>query len=60
MKLINYFHREGYYMDAKWLEQVKAKLEAKMAYGREQAKDLDFIPYTVKDGKWAPGNSRSS
>jgi len=42
-------------MDAKWLEQVKAKLEAKMAYGREMSKDIDFIPYTVKDGKWAPG-----
>ena len=40
-------------MDAKWLEQVKAKLEAKMAYGREMAKDIDFIPFTVKEGKWA-------
>ncbi len=42
-------------MDAKWLERVKAQLDAKMAYGRKKAQEVDFIPYTVKDGQWAPG-----
>ncbi len=43
-------------MDAKWLERVKGLLEKKMAYGREKANAVDFIPYTVQDGEWVPGS----
>ncbi len=43
-------------MDAKWLERVKELLIKKMAYGREEARKVDFLPYTVREGKWAPGN----
>ena len=42
-------------MDAKWLERVKRQLETKMAYGLEKSREIDFIPYTVKEGQWAPG-----
>ncbi len=42
-------------MDSQWINRVVGQLEAKMAYGRKKAQETDFIPYTVKDGQWAPG-----
>lgn len=36
-------------------EQVSARLRGKMPYALQKAQGLDFIPYTVKDGAWAPG-----
>lgn len=34
--------------------QVSEKLKRKMPVSLEKAKGLDFIPYTVRDGQWAP------
>ena len=38
-------------MDAKWLEQVKAKLEAKMSYGLAKANEIDFIFRVCQDAQ---------
>lgn len=38
-----------------WALEVTEKLKSKMAYGLEKAQGLDFIPYTVQEGQWAPG-----
>lgn len=35
--------------------QTAEKLRRKMPLALEKAKGLDFIPYTVKNGQWAPG-----
>ena len=37
-----------------WALDVSRKLEKKMRYGAEEARKVDFIPYSVQDGKWAP------
>ena len=39
-----------------WALDVSKKLEKKMRYGAEEARKVDFIPYSVKDGKWAPSH----
>ena len=39
-----------------WALDVSRKLEKKMRYGAEEARKVDFIPYSVKDGKWAPSH----
>ena len=36
-------------------EQVSEKLKKKMPFSLEKAGNLDFIPYTVRNGAWAPG-----
>ena len=36
-------------------ERVSACLMKKMPLSLKKAQGLDFIPYTVKDGQWAPG-----
>lgn len=41
--------------DRLWAEQIISKLTKKMPYAIEKAKEQPFIPYTVKDGAWAPG-----
>ena len=40
---------------AGFTEQESNKLKLKMPLVLEKAKGLDFIPYTVRDGAWAPG-----
>ena len=40
---------------ADFTEEVISKLKKKMPIALKKAKDLDFIPYTVKDGQWQPG-----
>ncbi|MGN0763372.1 MAG: glycoside hydrolase family 88 protein [Aristaeellaceae bacterium] len=35
--------------------EVTEKLKRKMPVALEQAQGLGFIPYTVKEGRWAPG-----
>ncbi len=40
---------------AGFTEQESNKLKLKMPLALEKAKGLDFIPYTVRDGAWAPG-----
>lgn len=40
---------------ADFTASVCDKLRQKMPLSLEMAKGLDFIPYTVKDGQWAPG-----
>ncbi len=40
---------------ARWAKDVLEKLKAKMPAAIAAAQGLDFIPYTVKNGAWAPG-----
>ena len=40
---------------ADFTQRVSARLTAKMPYALRMAQGLDFIPYTVKNGAWAPG-----
>lgn len=40
---------------ADWVNAVWAKLEKKMPYGIQKAKENDFMPYTVENGNWKPG-----
>lgn len=42
--------------DKAWADQVWAKITAKMPYAIEKAKENSFMPYTVTNGNWAPGN----
>ena len=36
-------------------DRIAEKLKQKMPAALKKAEGLDFIPYTVKDGQWAPG-----
>ncbi|MDD3336982.1 MAG: glycoside hydrolase family 88 protein [Eubacteriales bacterium] len=38
-----------------WAEKIVKKLEEKMPAAVQKAQGLSFLPYTVKDGQWAPG-----
>ena len=40
---------------AGFTEQESNKIKLKMPLALEKAKGLNFIPYTVRDGAWAPG-----
>lgn len=40
---------------ADFTQEVSEKLKSKMPSALDKAKNLDFIPYTVKDGAWQPG-----
>ncbi len=40
---------------ASFAEQIAEKLKRKLPYSLGKARGLDFIPYTVKNGEWAPG-----
>ena len=40
-----------------WVDRVFQKLSAKMPHGVAKAREVDFMPYTTKDGAWKPGNS---
>ncbi len=40
---------------AGFADRAAEGLKAKMAFALKKAEGLDFIPYTVKDGAWAPG-----
>ena len=40
--------------ESAWAKNVLEKLEQKMQYGVKRAKAHDYIPYTVKNGDWAP------
>ncbi len=39
----------------RWAEQTLAKIQRKTFHAIQQAKDLPFIPYTVKDHQWQEG-----
>lgn len=46
--LIHSFH------DAAWLEDMTAKLDRKMTYAVTKAREVDFVPYTSRDGQLVP------
>lgn len=37
-----------------WLEDTWKKLEHKMPYAVQKAREVSFIPYTTRDGAWVP------
>ena len=39
---------------AQWAEQQLEKLKQKMPYAVQKAQGSTFLPYTVRDGEWAP------
>ena len=40
---------------ADFTAQMTAMLKKKMPFALEKARNLDFIPYTVREGAWVPG-----
>ena len=40
---------------ADFTQEMSEKLKEKMPSALRKAQELDFIPYTVKDGAWQPG-----
>ncbi|MGN1020156.1 MAG: glycoside hydrolase family 88 protein [Aristaeellaceae bacterium] len=40
--------------DKAWLEDVAAKLHAKMTYAVGKAREVDYIPYSTENGQWKP------
>ncbi|MDL2318334.1 glycoside hydrolase family 88 protein [Eubacteriales bacterium OttesenSCG-928-A19] len=42
------------YADKAWLEEMAKKLDDKMRYGVEKARQVDYIPYSTQDGQWKP------
>ena len=43
-----------HYTDKAWLDNVAEKLNAKMRYGVEMARKVDYMPYSTQDGQWKP------
>ncbi|WP_102412810.1 glycoside hydrolase family 88 protein [Beduinella massiliensis] len=37
-----------------WLERVEGLLQLKMRYAVEKARRTDFVPYSTRNGEWAP------
>ena len=35
-----------------WVEQMKARLDAKMAWGVKKALEVDDMPYSSENGQW--------
>lgn len=35
-----------------WIDEVAAKLPAKMRYAVEKAQETDFIPYSTQNDEW--------
>ena len=46
------------FKDKAWLEEVSARLDAKMQYAVKKADEVDYIPYSTKDNQWAPTDIR--
>ena len=38
----------------RWIDEVAAKLPAKMRYAVEKAQETDFIPYSTQNDEWKP------
>ena len=40
------------FQEREWLKNVTEKLTNKMPYAVQKAREVDYIPYTTKDGQW--------
>ncbi len=39
-----------------WLDRVAGRLDEKMAWAVEKARQVPYMPYTTRDGQWAPNS----
>lgn len=46
------FDIAGAFQEREWLKNVTEKLTNKMPYAVQKAREVDYIPYTTKDGQW--------
>lgn len=40
--------------DKQWLSDTLKKVDKKMRYGVQKAREVDYIPYTTENGQWKP------
>lgn len=46
------FDIAAHFPDKAWLDEVAAKLDKKMKFAVEKARQVDYIPYTTENGQW--------
>ena len=44
--------------DPQWLANMKEKLDRKMRYAVEKAREVDYIPYSTENGQWKKNDIR--
>ena len=40
------------FTDKPWLDEMSRKLSRKMAFGREKAREVSYMPYSTENGQW--------